>query len=136
MISHTRRLAIPCAVLLLAALAAACTLVATPVGDILARPAEFEGKDVTVAGAVQNVSTTTEALSVVDVTSPGIASFINLTSGSEVQVGQMSGGTFVPVLQLEYGEPAVARMATTALYAKVTVPTNGTANLQWNLLSD
>ena len=88
------------------------------------------------AGAVQNVSTTTEALSVVDVTSPGIASFINLTSGSEVQVGQMSGGTFVPVLQLEYGEPAVARMATTALYAKVTVPTNGTANLQWNLLSD
>lgn len=88
------------------------------------------------AGAVQNISTTTEALSVVDITTPGMAAFINLTVGTRVEVGQMSGTNFVAVLRLDSGEPAVGRMATTALYAKVTVPTNGTANLQWNLLSD
>ena len=88
------------------------------------------------AGAVQNVSTTTEALSVVDITTPGVAAFINLTVGTRVEVGQMSGGTFVPVLRLDSGEPAVGRMATTALYAKVTVPTNGTANVQWQMFSE
>lgn len=88
------------------------------------------------AGGVQNISTTTEALSVVDITTPGMAAFINLTVGTRVEVGQMSGTNFVAVLRLDPGEPAVGRMATTALYAKVTVPTNGTANVQWQMFSE
>ena len=88
------------------------------------------------AGAVQQLSTTTEALSTIDVTTAGIGTFINLSTGTQVQVGAMSGTNFVPVLRLDPGEPAVSRMATTALFARVTVPTNGTANLQWNVLSE
>lgn len=88
------------------------------------------------AGAVQNISTTTEALSVIDVTTAGMATFLNLSTGTKVQVGAMQGTNFVPLLLLNYGEPAVARLATTSPVAKVTVPTNGTANVQWNVLSE
>jgi hypothetical protein len=50
-----RRVAFVSAVFLVAALAVACGLVSTPIGDILAKPAEFEGKDVTVSGTASGV---------------------------------------------------------------------------------
>lgn len=53
--ARPRRLPVSCAVLLLAVLVATCGLMATPVGDILAKPADFEGREVTVSGDVRNV---------------------------------------------------------------------------------
>lgn len=88
------------------------------------------------AGALQNISTTAESLATLDVTTAGMANFMNLTTGTKVQVGTLSGTTFVPVLLLNASEPAVSRMATTTLYAKVTEPTNGTAVLQWQVFSE
>ena len=87
-------------------------------------------------GGVQTIGTTTEALSVIDITTAGMGTFLNLSAGTQVQVGAMQGTNFVPVLRLDPGEPAVSRMATTSLVAKVTVPTNGTANVQWQVLSE
>lgn len=88
------------------------------------------------AGAVQNISTTTEALSVIDVTTAGISTFLNLTTGTKVHLGAMTGTTFVPLIQLNAGEPSVTRLATTNPVAKVTFPTNGTANVQWQVFSE
>ena len=88
------------------------------------------------AGALQAISTTAETLAVIDVTTAGMANFLNLSTGTKMQVGSYSGTTFVPVLQLNAGEPAVARRATTTLAARVTYPTNGTAILQWQVFAD
>lgn len=88
------------------------------------------------AGALQTISTTTTSLAVVSVTAAGLGNFVNLTTGTKIQLGAMQGTNFVPVLRLDAGEPAVSRMATTALVAKVTEPTNGTAVLQWQLFSE
>lgn len=88
------------------------------------------------AGALQNLSTTAESLATLDVTVAGMANFVNLTAGTEIELGTLSGTTFVPVLLLNSGEPAVSRLATTTLYAKVAEPTNGTAVLQWQVFSE
>ena len=91
------------------------------------------------AGGVQNVSTTTEALSLIDVTTRGMANFINLSTGTEVEIGSVVSGTFHPFGLLKAGEPAVMRLSATSgtsPVAKVIVPTNGTANIQWQVFAD
>lgn len=91
------------------------------------------------AGGVQNISTTTEALLLVDVTTRGMANFINLTAGTEVEIGSYDGTTFHPFGQLNAGEPAVLRLSAssgTSPVAKVIEPTNGTANIQWQVFSE
>lgn len=91
------------------------------------------------AGGVQNISTTTEALLLVDVTTRGMANFINLTSGTEVEIGSYDGTTFHPFGQLNAGEPAVLRLSAssgTSPVAKVIEPTNGTANIQWQVFAE
>jgi hypothetical protein len=52
---RVRRMAFCGAVILALAIGAACGLVSTPVGDILARPAEFQGRQVTVSGTASAV---------------------------------------------------------------------------------
>lgn len=88
------------------------------------------------AGALQNISTTAESLATLDVTTAGMANFMNLSTGTKVQIGTLQGTNFVPVLLLAASEPAVSRLATTTLYAKVSEPTNGTAVLQWQVFGD
>jgi hypothetical protein len=91
------------------------------------------------AGGVQNVSTTTEALSLIDVTTRGLANFINLSTGTEVEVGSYDGTNFHSFGLLKAGEPAVMRLSAntgTSPVAKVIVPTNGTANIQWQVFAD
>ena len=93
------------------------------------------------AGGVQNVSTTTEALSLIDVTTRGLANFLNLSTGTEVEVGAWDGTAFRPFGLLKAGEPAVMRLSaqtgtTQSPVARVTVPTNGTANIQWQVFAD
>lgn len=93
------------------------------------------------AGGVQNISPTTEALSLIDVTTRGLANFLNLSTGTEVEVGAWDGTAFRPFGLLKAGEPAVMRLSaqtgtTQSPVARVTVPTNGTANLQWQVFAD
>ena len=91
------------------------------------------------AGGVQNVSTTTEALLLIDVTTRGMANFVNLSTGTKVQLGTWDGTTYHPFQQLNAGEPAVLRLSAstgTSPVAKVIEPTNGTANIQWQVFSE
>ena len=91
------------------------------------------------AGGVQNISTSTEALLLVDVTTRGMANFINLSAGTKVQLGTWDGTNFNPFQQLNAGEPAVLRLSAssgTSPVAKVIEPTNGTANIQWQVFSE
>ena len=93
------------------------------------------------AGGVQNISTTTEALSLIDVTTRGLGNFLNLSTGTEVEIGAWDGTAFRPFGLLKSGEPAVMRLSaqtgtTQSPVAKVIVPTNGTANIQWQVFAD
>ena len=91
------------------------------------------------AGGVQNISTTTEALLLIDVTTRGMANFVNLSTGTKVQLGTWDGTNFNPFQQLNAGEPAVLRLSAssgTSPVAKVIEPTNGTANIQWQVFSE
>ncbi len=91
------------------------------------------------AGGVQNISTSTEALLLVDVTTRGMANFVNLSTGTKVQLGTWDGTTYHPFGQLNVGEPAVLRLSAssgTSPVAKVIEPTNGTANIQWQVFSE
>ena len=91
------------------------------------------------AGGVQNISTTTEALLLIDVTTRGMANFVNLSTGTKVQLGTWDGTTYHPFQQLNAGEPAVLRLSAstgTSPVARVIEPTNGTANIQWQVFSE
>jgi len=91
------------------------------------------------AGGVQNIGTSTEALLLVDVTARGMANFVNLSTGTKVQLGTWDGTTYHPFQQLNAGEPAVLRLSAssgTSPVAKVIEPTNGTANIQWQVFSE
>ncbi len=91
------------------------------------------------AGGVQNISTSTEALLLVDVTTRGMANFVNLSTGTKVQLGTWDGTTYHPFQQLNAGEPAVLRLSAssgTSPVARVIEPTNGTANIQWQVFSE
>jgi hypothetical protein len=91
------------------------------------------------AGGVQNISTATEALLLVDVTTRGMANFLNLSTGTKVQIGTWDGTTYHPFGQLNAGEPAVMRLSAytgTSPVAKVIEPTNGTANIQWQVFAE
>ena len=93
------------------------------------------------SGGVQNISTNVETLALVDVTTRGLANFINLSTGTEVEIGSDDGTTFHRFGLLKAGEPAVIRLSAqgagiTSPVAKVVVPTNGTANLQWQVFAD
>jgi hypothetical protein len=93
------------------------------------------------AGGVQNISTNVEALALVDVTTRGLANFINLTTGTEVEIGSDDGTTFHRFGLLKSGEPAVMRLSAqgagiTSPAVRVIVPAAGTANLQWQVFAD
>lgn len=91
------------------------------------------------AGSVQQIGTTAEACALIDVTTRGMANFINLTAGTKVQLGTLDGTTFHPFGQLNAGEPAVLRLSAstgTSPVLKVIEPTNGTAFVQWQVFSE
>lgn len=91
------------------------------------------------AGGVQNISTSTEALLLVDVTTRGMANFINLSTGTKVEIGAYDGANFHSFGLLQAGEPAVMRLSAytgTSPVAKVIEPTNGTANIQWQVFAE
>lgn len=90
-------------------------------------------------GGVQLIGTAAEACVLVDVTTRGMANFINLTTGTKVQLGTLDGTTFHPFGQLNAGEPAVLRLSAstgTSPVLKVIEPTNGTAFVQWQVFSE
>lgn len=92
------------------------------------------------AGGVQNISTTTEALSLIDVTTRGMANFINITAGTKCEIGSYDG-TFRPFGLLNAGEPAVMRLSaqagtTISPVVRVIDPATGTANIQWQVFSE
>ena len=93
------------------------------------------------AGGVQSISTTSTELELINITTRGLANFINLSPGTEVEIGAHDGTDFLPFGLLKAGEPAVMRLSaqagtTKSPVAKVIVPTNGTANLQWQVFAD
>ena len=93
------------------------------------------------AGGVQQISTTTEALSLIDVTTRGMANFINLTTGTKVELGAWDGTAFRPYQQLNAGEPAVLRLSaqtgtTISPVARVIDPATGTAFIQWQVFAE
>ena len=95
------------------------------------------------AGGVQNISTATTGTELIldSVTTRGMANFLNLTTGTEVELGAYDGTTFHPFGQLNAGEPAVLRLSaqagtTKSPVARVIEPTNGTANVQWQVFAE
>ena len=93
------------------------------------------------SGGVQNIGTTTEALQLVDVTTRGMANFINLTTGTKVEVGAWDGTAFRPFGLLNAGEPAVLRLSaqtgtTLSPVVRVIDPATGTAFVQWQVFSE
>lgn len=93
------------------------------------------------SGGVQQISTTTEALQLVDVTTRGMANFINLTTGTKVEVGAWDGTAFRPFGLLNAGEPAVLRLSaqtgtTLSPVVRVIDPATGTAFVQWQVFSE
>lgn len=92
------------------------------------------------AGGVQAISTTTEALALIDVTTRGMANFINLTAGTKVEIG-VNDGSFRPFGLLNAGEPAVLRLSaqtgtTISPVVRVIDPATGTAFIQWQVFSE
>lgn len=93
------------------------------------------------AGSVQQISTTTTELQLVNVTTRGMANFINLTTGTKVELGAWDGTAFRPFGLLNAGEPAVLRLSaqtgtTKSPVARVIDPATGTAFVQWQVFSD
>lgn len=92
------------------------------------------------AGGVQNISTTTTQMQLINVTTRGMANFINLSTGTEVEIGAWDGTAFRPFGLLRSGEPAVMRLSaqagTTQSPVARVVGTAGTANLQWQVFAD
>lgn len=93
------------------------------------------------SGGVQNIGTNVETLALVDVTTRGLANFINLSTGTEVEIGSTDGTTFNRFGLLKSGEPAVMRLSAqgagiTSPAVRVIVPAAGTANLQWQVFAD
>jgi hypothetical protein len=92
------------------------------------------------AGGVQNISTTTTQMQLINVTTRGMANFMNLSTGTKVEIGTFDG-TFRPFGLLNAGEPAVIRLAAQAgtnlnPVARVIDPAGGTANVQWQVFSE
>ena len=92
------------------------------------------------SGGVQAIGTTTEALQLVDVTTRGMANFINLTTGTKVEIG-VNDGSFRPFGLLNAGEPAVLRLSaqtgtTISPVVRVIDPATGTAFVQWQVFSE
>lgn len=93
------------------------------------------------SGGVQQIGTTTEALLLVDVTTRGMANFINLTTGTKVELGAWDGSAFRPFGLLNSGEPAVIRLSaqtgtTISPVVRVIDPATGTAFVQWQVFSE
>lgn len=92
------------------------------------------------AGGVQNVSTATTELELINITTRGLANFVNLTVGTEVEIGAHDGTDFLPFGLLKAGEPAVIRLSsqtgTTRSPVAKMVGTAGTANIQWQVFSE
>ena len=95
------------------------------------------------AGAAQTITTATTGteLALVGVTTRGMANFINLSTGTKVEIGAYDGTAFRPFGQLNAGEPAVLRLSaqtgtTKSPVARVIEPTNGTAVVQWQVFSE
>ena len=95
------------------------------------------------AGGVQNISTATTGTELIldSVTTRGMANFLNLSTGTEVEVGAYDGTAFRPFGLLKAGEPAVIRLSaqagtTKSPVARVITPATGTANIQWQVFAD
>jgi hypothetical protein len=92
------------------------------------------------AGGVQNVSTTTTELELINITTRGLANFVNLSTGTQIEIGAHDGSNFLPFGLLRAGEPAVIRLSAQAGTTKSPVArivgTAGTANLQWQVFSE
>jgi hypothetical protein len=91
------------------------------------------------SGGVQLIQTATEACLLVDVTTRGLANFINLTTGTKVEVGSWDGSNFNSFGELRQGEPATLRLSATTHTSpvlKVIEPATGTAFVQWQVFSD
>ena len=64
-----------------------------------------------VAGGTQLVGTTHEAIVLGDVATNGCAYFVNLDATNYLEIGVLVSGTFYPVVRLNAGEGALARIA-------------------------
>ena len=95
------------------------------------------------AGGVQNISTATTGTELIldSVTTRGMANFLNLSTGTEVEVGAYDGTAFRAFGLLKAGEPAVIRLSaqtgtTKSPVVRVITPAAGTANVQWQVFAD
>lgn len=95
------------------------------------------------AGGVQGITTATTGTELIldSVTTRGLANFINLSAGTEVEVGAYDGTAFRPFGLLKAGEPSVIRLSaqagtTKSPVARVITPATGTANVQWQVFAD
>lgn len=71
------------------------------------------------ASGCQTIGTTEEAIVVTDITTSGVAYFLNIDAANFVQLGVVVSATFYPLVRLLAGEVASFRLDTGAtIYAK------------------
>lgn len=93
----------------------------------------FDMTGTTASGGAQAVTTTAAALGIGSVTTAGYAYFRNLGPTNYVEIGTLTGASFVAFAKLKVGEVAVVRLGTNAPTARANT---ATVNLQYYILQD
>lgn len=86
------------------------------------------------AGGVQTIGTTSEAIVVTDVATPGYAFFRNLDSTNFVTIGSYVSTTYYPAIKLKAGEYAIVRLATGLTFHALA--DTAAVKLQYAILSE
>lgn len=87
----------------------------------------------TAAGGAQDIGTTAETITVMDVGTAGFAYFRNTSSTEYVELGTGTGGSFVAFAKLKAGECCVLRLGTNAPTARAQT---SSVKLQYYILAD
>lgn len=87
------------------------------------------------SGGVQNIGTAaSEAVYVgSDISTAGWSTWMNLTTGTKVELGRYDGTTFHSFTSLNAGEPCALRLSHKVPYA---IAVGGTAQLQYQVFSE
>lgn len=86
------------------------------------------------AGGIQSIGTSAEALGVTDVATPGYSFFRNLDATNFVTIGTYVSSTYYPCLKLKAGEYGIVRLdGSKTFYAQADT---ATVKLQYAILSD
>lgn len=84
-------------------------------------------------GGVQTIGTTEEALAVGDVSTKGLARFLNIDPNNYIEIGSYVSTVFYPLVKLKPGESAVFRLSAVTVYARANT---AAAKLDYMIFED